>query len=111
PDAQLRDQRAHPPAQQTSLDQNHRRLMPGEEPRQLRSTGGDRRELIVVRRAIKASNALVLAQVEGQNGLGGGPDFGRGRRHRASSVGRWYWGLCGNCLRYHTPRLAWILSF
>src|SRR5262249_28915075 len=55
--------------------------------------GGDRRELLVVCRAIKASDALVLAEVEGQNGVGGD---GRGcRRHRASSVGRWWW-KCGN---------------
>jgi methyl-accepting chemotaxis protein len=43
-------------------------------------------ETQVLGRAINAGDALVLAQVDGQNG-GGGRDLGRGR-HRASSVGR-----------------------
>src|SRR5262245_25262765 len=53
------------------------------------------------------SDALVLVEVDGQNGNGVG---GLGcRRHRVSSVGRWFW-VVWELSRYHSPRLAWILS-
>ena len=57
---------------------------------------------------VDAGDALVLAQVDGENGAGGGRGHG-GRRHGASSVGRGRTWACGNST-LPPPRLAWILS-
>jgi hypothetical protein len=83
-DAQLDAQIADPTAEQAGLDQDHRRLMFRQEPDQLGPAGADGGELLVVCTSINTSNALVFAQVDGQNGAGRGCDD---RVHCASSCG------------------------
>ena len=57
-----------------------------------RRTAGDELDVTLsVDRRRMASDALVLAQIDGQNGVGGGGGF-RCRHHHASSVGRWLLG-------------------
>ena len=107
-DTLLEAQIANPAGQQAGLEEDDAGVVLVDEPAQLLAAAGDRGEPQVVCRAINTGDALVLAQVDGQNGVGGGGGLGRCRRHRASSVGAMVvevWQLS----RYHTPRLAWIL--
>src|SRR6516164_3648085 len=50
-------------------------------------TGGDGQESHVVGSAIKTNNALVLAQINGENGFGGGCGLRRNRLHAQAPRG------------------------
>src|SRR5262249_5126970 len=85
-DAALGAEVVDPAGQGASLDDDDRGAMPFEEPDQLGAAGG---EGVGARRAVGGvvgtGDALVLAQVEGENGAGRGGGV-RGR-HGASSCG------------------------
>jgi hypothetical protein len=71
--------------------------------------GGKGGEALVVGRAIKAGNALVLAEVDGQNEAGG-RGGGGGSRHGKLLGGKWEWETVNTLGVPLPPRLAWILS-
>jgi hypothetical protein len=106
-DAEFAAQIMDPSGQEAGLDDDRGRLHIIEQLAQFGPRRVEGREADLAGGLIMGtSDGLVFAEVDGQNG-------GRGRGvhnrvHRASSVG--VTRLCGNCLRYHVPRLAWILS-
>jgi hypothetical protein len=68
------------------LDDDHGHLLLADEPLQLGPGRVEGREAKLAGRfVVDAGDALVLAEVDGDNGLGGGRI--RGRRHGASSCG------------------------
>src|SRR5262249_29715409 len=80
-----------PAGQQARLDKDHGRPVPGQQSLHFAACRLEAGEAEGARGlVVDTGEALVLAEVDGQNGVGGG---GLGcRRHRASSVGRWWWG-------------------
>src|SRR5262249_33943240 len=70
----------------------HGRAGAADQPPHLRQGRVDGVERVPVGRVIDTGHALVLPQVDGQNGAGGGRGFRSGRRHGSSSVGRRAWG-------------------
>ncbi len=84
----LRDAQVVDPAgQQAGLQEHHRRPVPLQQPCQLLPGRGQGSERQVVGRAVDAGDALVLAQVDGENRSGGRGRQGRGRLHSKLLVG------------------------
>jgi len=89
-DAELRAEVADPAGEEAGLDEDDGGLVAFEEAAEVGVGGGDGGEAVVGGGALKAGDGLVFAEVEGENGVGGGSAC-RGR-HLASSCGargRW----------------------
>src|SRR5262249_14784037 len=82
----------HPAGQQAGLDEDHGGPVPAQQSVQFAPCRLEAGEAEGARGlVVDTGDALVLAQVDGQNGVGGGRGGGRGRRHRASSGGGSWW--------------------
>jgi len=84
---------AAPSGQQAGLDEDEGGPVLGKESFQLVAAGGPVGEAVVVGGALKASDALVFTEVEGENGAGGCGRGGRGSGDRVRGVpGKLLWG-------------------
>src|SRR5262249_26073580 len=90
-DTEFGAQVVDPAGQQAGLDDDHGGPLPVQQALPFAACGLEGCEANLATDPVADTGAaLVLTEVDGKNGVGGG---GLGcRRHRASSVGRWWWG-------------------
>ncbi len=92
-DAELGTQVADPSGQETGLDEDDSGFVLGDKPGQFIAAGREGGEAVVLGGAIDAGDALVLAEVEGENRVGGRGRGGGGRGGRDRGVhGKLLWG-------------------